>query len=36
MNATFAKTIMMHPPVNACLTRWQRKSRLFGVVGTKS
>ena len=36
MNATFAKQIKMHLPANACLTRWQRKSRLFGVVGAKS
>ena len=36
MNAMFAKQIKMHLPVSGCLTRWQQKSRLFGVVGTKS
>jgi hypothetical protein len=35
MNTTFTKQIVMHVPVNGCLTRWQRTSRLFGVVGAK-
>jgi hypothetical protein len=36
MNATFAKQITMHLPVNGCLTRWQRKSRPSGIVGMKA
>ena len=36
MNAMFAKQIKMHLPVNGYLTRWQQKSRLFGIVGTKT
>lgn len=36
MNTTFTKQTTMHAPVNGYMAIWQRCSRLFGVVGTKS
>lgn len=36
MNTTFTHQIKMPVPVNGCLTRWQRTSRLLGVVGVKT
>jgi hypothetical protein len=36
MNTTFTKQIKMHAPVSDGLTRWQRTSCWFGVVGAKT
>ena len=37
MNTTFTKQIKMHVlPAIVCMAKWQRCSRLAGVVGTKS
>jgi hypothetical protein len=33
MNTTFSKQIKMYAVADGCLTRWQHKSRLAGVVG---
>jgi hypothetical protein len=35
MNTTFTKQIKTHAPVMATMTKWQRCSRLVGIVGTK-
>ena len=36
MNTMFTKQINLMVPANGCLTRWQHKSRQFGVVGMKT
>jgi hypothetical protein len=36
MNAPFTKLMKMSAPVNGHMVIWQRGSRHFGVVGTKS
>jgi len=36
MNTTFTKQTKLHAPVNGYMAIWQRGSRHFGVVGTKS
>lgn len=35
MNTTFTKQIKTHAPVMASMTKWQRCSCRFGIVGTK-
>jgi len=34
MNTTFTKLMKTHAPVMVIKTKWQRCSRIFGVVGT--
>jgi len=33
MNTTFTKQILTHAPVMGSMAKWQRCSRIFGVVG---
>lgn len=35
MNTTFTNLIKTHAPVMGSMTKWQRCSRLAGIVGTK-
>ena len=34
MNTTFTKLIKTHAPAMVAMVKWQRCSRLIGVVGT--
>jgi len=35
MNTTFTKQIKTHAPAMVSMVKWQRCSRLSGIVGTK-
>ncbi len=35
MNTTFTKHIKTHAPIMVSMAKWQRCSRLAGIVGTK-